>query len=185
MSTEPFIGEIKIFGFNFAPIGYAFCWGQQMSIAQNSALFALLGTTFGGNGVQTFNLPDLRGRLPIGQGSGPGLNSIQMGEMSGVNNITILPSNMPVHNHGLSTVSVKVIASSGIADEASASGNYLATSATNIYSGNGPTPNTFVGSTQVSGATDPSGGSIPMGIMNPYLGLNYCIATTGIFPSRN
>lgn len=97
--SEPFLGEIRMVGFNFAPTGWAFCTGQTMSIAQNSALFALLGVTFGGNGQVTFGLPDYRGRSPVGMGAGPGLTTIQQGEMSGTENVTLLTSQMPQHTH--------------------------------------------------------------------------------------
>lgn len=101
MSTEPFIGEIKIFGFNFAPPNYQLCNGQIVSISQNTALFSLLGTTYGGNGQTTFALPDLRGRMPIGQGQGPGLPDYMMGEVSGTTNTTLTTANLPAHTHTL------------------------------------------------------------------------------------
>ncbi|PXY38684.1 phage tail protein [Flavobacterium cheongpyeongense] len=185
MSTEPFIGEIKIFGFDFAPRGYMSCSGQLLSIAQNTALFSLLGTTYGGNGVQTFGLPNLQGRMPIGQGQGPGLPLHVMGEAAGTPNVTLLTSNIPSHIHTLSNVSVKIKASSGNADESIPEGNFPATTINPTYSGNGPSPNVFTGGTTVSGTTDITGGSIPLSIMNPYLVINYSIATQGIFPSRN
>src|SRR5688572_6320685 len=97
--SEPFLGEIRMVGFNFAPQGWAFCQGQLMSIAQNSALFSLLGTTFGGDGQTTFALPDYRGRSSVGMGSGPGLTNIVQGEKSGTENVTILSTQMPVHTH--------------------------------------------------------------------------------------
>lgn len=97
MSTEPFIGEIKIFGFNFAPQNYQLCNGQIVSISQNTALFSLLGTTYGGNGQTTFALPDLRGRMPIGQGQGSGLPDYMMGEVSGTTNTTLTTANLPAH----------------------------------------------------------------------------------------
>src|SRR5262252_4819881 len=97
--SDPFLGMIALFGFNFAPRGWAFCNGQLLSIAQNTALFALLGTNFGGNGTSTFGLPDLRGRVPVGFGQGQGLSDITIGEVSGVENLTLLLSNMPSHTH--------------------------------------------------------------------------------------
>lgn len=108
MSTEPFIGEVKIFGFNFAPKMYAQCNGQILSIANNTALFSLLGTTYGGNGQTTFALPNLQGRFPIGQGNGSGLPSHTIGEMSGNTTVTLLSSNLPAHIHTLSGLRVKV-----------------------------------------------------------------------------
>ena len=185
MSTEPFIGEIKIFGFNFAPVSYQLCSGQIMSIAQNTALFSLLGTTYGGNGQTTFALPDLRGRMPIGQGQGPGLPNYIMGQLSGTTNVTLLPSNLPSHMHTLNAVQVKLQASSGNADELSPDGNFPATASSAVYSGNGATPNVFTGGTQITGTTDIKGSNAPVSILNPYLAINYSIAIYGIFPSRN
>ncbi|MEO8239838.1 MAG: tail fiber protein [Flavobacterium sp.] len=185
MSTEPFIGEIKIFGFNFPPRGYMACSGQLLSIAQNTALFSLLGTTYGGNGVQTFGLPNLQGRMPIGQGQGAGLPNYTMGQVSGATNVTVLTSNMPAHIHTLNAVSVKIKASSGNADETSPDGNYPANTTGASFSGNGPTANVFTGGTTVSGTTDIAGSGLPVSVMNPYLVINYSIATQGIFPSRN
>lgn len=185
MSTEPFIGEIKILGFYFAPRGYITCQGQMMSIAQNTALFSLLGTTYGGNGQTTFALPDLQGRVPIGQGQGPGLPNYTMGEMSGTPTTTILLSNLPQHVHTLNNVIVKQKASTSNADEISPDGNFPAATTSAIYSGNGATPNVFMGGTAISGSTDSTGTGFPIDIMNPYLTINYSIATEGIFPSRN
>ncbi|QIL42343.1 phage tail protein [Pedobacter sp. HDW13] len=185
MSTEPFIGEIKILGFYFAPRGYMTCAGQILSIAQNTALFSLLGTTYGGNGQTTFALPNLQGRAPIGQGQGPGLPNYVMGEAAGTTSVTLLTSNMPAHVHTANALQVKLKASSANADESAADGNYLATGSSSIFSGNGATPNVFTGGTQVSGTTDIAGSGLPFSILNPYLVINYSIATQGIFPSRN
>lgn len=182
MSTAPFIGEIKILGFNFAPRSYQTCSGQILSIATNTALFSLLGTTYGGNGQTTFALPDLQGRIPIGQG--PGLPNYSMGEVSGTPNVTILTSNMPAHVHTLNAVSVKIKASSVNADEGSPDGNFLANPTSPIYSGNGATPGTYTGGVEISGSTDASGSGSPLSIMNPYLVINYSIALEEIFPSR-
>ncbi len=185
MSTEPFIGEIKIFGFNFAPQSYQLCAGQIMSIAQNTALFSLLGTTYGGNGQTTFALPDLRGRMPIGQGQGPGLPNYSMGQLAGTTNVTLLTSNMPQHVHTLNAMQVKIQANTANADELSPDGNYPATASNAVYSGSGASPGVYMGGTQVTGTTDISGSSLPFNIQNPYLTINYSIAIYGIFPSRN
>jgi microcystin-dependent protein len=112
---DPFIGEIKMVAFNFAPRGYSFCNGATISIAQNSALFSLLGTTFGGDGVQTFGLPDYRSRLPLGMGNGPGLPSVVQGEKAGTTAVTILPTQMPGHNHPVA-LSIAIPASTAAAD---------------------------------------------------------------------
>jgi microcystin-dependent protein len=184
MSTEPFIGEVKLFGFNFAPKGYATCQGQILSIAQNTALFSLLGTTYGGNGQTTFALPDLQGRMAIGQGTGPGLPSHSMGEISGTPNVTLLTSNLPPHVHPAAGITVQVPVSTGGVDQASPVGGFLADQGTDTYS-SASTANSFYGGLQVSGMTGVTGSGMPVGIMNPYLVMNYSIALQGIFPSRN
>lgn len=173
--SEPFIAQITIFAGNFAPKNWAFCDGQIMSIAQNSALFSLLGTTFGGNGTTTFGLPDLRGRAPIQPGQGPGLSNYALGEMGGTETNTLLITNLPGHNHSLSGTSTS-------ADQASPSGNTLATEPTGstaFYK----TANPNVQMAPLSiGVT---GGSQPMNNLQPYLAINYIIALYGIFPSRS
>lgn len=183
MSTEPFIGEIKILGFNFAPMGYATCSGQILSIAQNTALFSLLGTMYGGNGQTTFALPDLRGRMPIGQGQGPGLPVYTMGEVAGTTNVTLLSNNMPIHNHGATGINVRIPVTSA-SEDSSATNNYIGNAVNDTF-GPAASPTASLGSPVVSGATAMAGGSQPFSILNPYLTINYSIALQGIFPSRN
>lgn len=183
MSTEPFIGEIKIFGFNFAPVSYALCQGQIMSIAQNTALFSLLGTTYGGNGQTTFALPDLRGRMPIGQGQGPGLPFYTMGELAGTTNVTLLSNNMPIHNHAATGINVRIPVTAA-SEDSSATNNYIGNAVNDTF-GPAASPTASLGAPVVSGSTAPAGGSQPFSILNPYLAINYSIATQGIFPSRN
>jgi microcystin-dependent protein len=183
MSTEPFIGEIKIFAFNFAPRGYSFCSGQTLSISQNTALFALLGTTYGGNGQTTFVLPDLRGRVAIGQGQGNGLSNYVLGQVSGSENTTLLATNMPAHTH---TAQVNVnntaanvatpVAGSSLAAAKDVNGDNAS-----IYTATAPNTALSSGSVTVGVA----GGSQPFSNLQPYLALNYSIALQGIFPSRN
>ena len=182
MSTEPFIGEVKLLAFNFAPRGYALCEGQLLAISTNSALFSLIGTFYGGDGRTTFALPDLRGRMPIGQGQGPGLPDYTIGQRAGSTQKNILTPNMPSHSHSAVTVSVKLPVSSGAGEDSSPAGNYLAASPNDAYT---PVANGFSGNLQVSGETSRAGGDIPLDVMNPYLVMNYSIATVGIFPSRN
>lgn len=185
MSTEPFIGEIKIFGFNFAPRGYMTCQGQILSIAQNTALFSLLGTTYGGNGQTTFGLPDLQGRMPIGQGQGPGLPSYTMGQEAGLNTVTILTSNMPAHIHTLSTVKANIAVNTTVADSNTPESAYLAANNTTALYSEGPQAGKFLAPASISGNTDITGSGLPIDITNPYLTINYSIAIEGIFPSRN
>ncbi|WP_430406709.1 phage tail protein [Fluviicola sp.] len=184
MSTEPFIGEVKIFGFSFSPIGYDYCKGQLYSIAQYTALFSLIGTTYGGDGQTTFALPDLQGRIPIGQGQGPGLPDYTMGEAAGSPTVTMTTAEMPAHIHTLNSLRVSIKASNDAADENAAAGLFPGVAASSVYTA-AATPNVFTGGTQVVGTTDPIGSGMPFSIVNPYLVLNYCIATEGIFPSRN
>lgn len=170
---DPFLGQIQAFGFNFPPQGWAFCDGQLLSIAQNSALFALLGTTYGGNGQTTFALPDLRGRSMVHAGQGPGLSPIAQGQVGGVENATILVTNMPAHNH---SVSVSVNTATG---EDAVPTNKIASS-TNAFSED-VTPSAFLGGVNQQTV----GGGQPLAIRNPYVGIYHSIAMQGIFPSRN
>ena len=169
---DPFIGQIQAFGFNFAPQGWARCEGQLLAIAQNSALFSLLGTTYGGDGRTSFGLPDLRGRSIIGQGNGPGLSPVSWGQKSGAENLTLTVNNMPSHNHG---VSVSVNTSNG--EEATSTGTLSShTGAFNEESSG----NVLGGVNQNS-----VGGNQSANIRNPYLGIYYCIALFGTYPSRS
>ena len=184
MSTEPFIGEVKIFGFNFSPMGYDYCKGQSYSISQYTALFALIGTTYGGDGVQTFNLPDLEGRVPVGQGQGPGLPDYIMGEKAGTVTVNLATANMPAHVHTLNSMHVQIKASNANADESAAEGGFPGLAVANVYTSI-PDAGIFTGGTEVFGSTDSAGAGLPFSNINPYLVLNYCIAIEGIFPSRN
>jgi len=177
MSTEPFVGEIKIFGFDFPPRYYTNCNGQIMSIAQNTALFSLLGTTYGGNGQTTFALPDFRGRVPVGFGP-----NYVMGQMAGVISTTLLTSNMPAHVHTAEGISVSVPVSEGGADTDSPVNAVLANTSSELYA---DAANGSSAPIVASGVTAVTGSSIPFSIENPYLTLNYSIAIQGIFPSRN
>ncbi len=192
MSTEPFIGEVKIFGFNFAPRGYMTCQGQILSIAQNTALFSLLGTTYGGNGQTTFALPNLQGRFPIGQGQGPGLPSYSMGEVAGAPTVSLQLANLPAHTHAVTNnIVVKLPVNGDGASSKTPVGKYPAiTGAGNIYatvptiaSGN----RAYAGDLETTGTVllNNAGGNVPFDIMNPFIAMNYSIAVEGIFPSRN
>ncbi|HEV7719989.1 MAG TPA: tail fiber protein [Iamia sp.] len=172
MSVEPYVGQISMAGFNFAPRGWALCNGQIMSIQQNTALFSLLGTQFGGNGVQTFGLPDLRGRVPIHQGQGNGLTNRVMGELSGSETVTLITSEMPQHNHFVNVTS-------GDASAKSPANNVLAGTASPIYA---VAPNGNFLNQQTLTLT---GGSQPHQNMQPYQVISFIIALEGIFPSRN
>jgi microcystin-dependent protein len=171
--ATPFLGEIKIFSFNFPPQGWALCNGQLLPINQNQALFALLGTTFGGNGQTTFALPDLRGRVTMGEGANFGGPNHTLGERAGEEAHTLLISEMPAHNHLVS-------ANSGGGTQASPQGNFWAKDS----EGN-PMYAAAANVALNPAAIGSTGGSQPHLNMMPYTVLNFCIALQGIFPSRN
>lgn len=178
---EGTIAEIRMFAGNFAPRTWVFCYGQIMSISQNTAMFSLLGTTYGGNGQTTFAVPDFRGRVAVGTGQGPGLPSVQLGEVSGTNTVTLTTNNMPAHNHTIT---------GGITPQAATDGA-LVTDPTGKYTGPGAFysvagDNTNMAQIPATGlAVTVNGGSQPFSNMQPYLGMNYIICQFGIFPSRN
>lgn len=190
--SEPFIGQISIFGFNFAPRGWAFAAGQLEQISQNTALFSLLGTAYGGDGRTTFGLPDLRGRMPRGFGDGPGLGNVVLGEKTGRELVTLLTTNMPMHNHALQPNGIKIEVSqdAGSAIAPSSATPYIAgtpggPASAQMWSASASNPTGLGGVTASSSAIGETGGSQPFDNMNPYLGLNFSIALMGIFPSRN
>jgi microcystin-dependent protein len=179
MAETPILGCIFIFAGNFAPVGYQLCQGQILSISSNTALFSILGTTYGGNGTTTFALPDLRGRAPIGQGTGTGLSPVVLGQQGGNQNVSILASNMPAHNH---LVNVSTVA----AAQASPKNNFLAPPIDSTpAAGTGYNTTATSSATLAPSAVSVAGQGLPLSIEDPYLGINYIIATQGIFPSRS
>jgi microcystin-dependent protein len=167
--ATPFLGEIRIFGGSFAPRGYAFCSGQILSIAQNDALYALLGTTYGGDGQVTFALPDLRGRVPIHQGQGPGLYAYIIGQSGGSESVTLTAGELPVHGHAAAC-------SSNPGTTADPTNNYWAASADlKPYTDQAPNASML----------QAAGGSQSHENMLPFLTVSFIIALEGIFPSRN
>lgn len=170
--ADPFVAEIRIFPFNFAPKGWAWCDGQLMPLSQNTALFSLLGTTYGGNGKSNFALPDLQGRAPMHPGQGPGLSLHDLGETGGSETVTLLESEIPAHSHGLR-------ASGADATTRIVAGQLPATGiGVSLY---GPQPPT----TNLSpNALAPAGGDQPHNNMMPYLTFYFCIALQGVFPPR-
>jgi microcystin-dependent protein len=177
--TQPFIGEIQLFGFNFNPRGWAFCNGATMSIAQNTALFSLLGTIYGGNGQTTFQLPNFAGRAGCEQGNGSGLSPRTLGQAFGVNTVTLTSNQIPQHNHGVNAYSQTVSGSGSHAPVANGGLSFLATSTTSkTYIA---TPlNTQLAPNMLSPS---QGGGFPHENQQPYLGVNFCIALQGIYPS--
>ncbi len=181
--SNPYLSMIEAFAFNFAPRGWALCAGQTMSIAQNTALFSLLGTTYGGNGQTTFNLPDLRGRLALSFGQGPGLSSYSLGAAGGQESHQLLTSEVPTHSHtlnatnngqanGTNVPSGSVLMGSGYGMEAN-------NPVENVYSTAAPTV------AMAAGAVSAVGNNLPHENRMPFLTINYCIALQGVFPSRN
>ena len=173
--SDPFVAEIRIFPFNFAPKGWAFCNGQILPLSQNTALFSLLGTTYGGDGKSTFALPNLQGSAPTHQGQGPGLSDYFVGQSGGTETVTLLQTEMPIHAHQAS----------------GASGSGPVSPANNTWgagAGRTPPPTYVNGSSNVSMAgmtVAIAGGSLPHNNMQPYLTLNFCIALQGIYPPRS
>lgn len=174
--SDQFVAEIRIFPFNFPPTGWAFCDGQLMPISQNTALFSLLGTTYGGDGKSTFALPDLQGNAPMQPGQGQGLSLRDLGEMSGTESVSLLVSEIPFHTHSLQ-------ANSFPGDKTVPSPTTSLANATggNMYVTGSPTPALSLMAFQ---ALPPAGGGLPHNNMQPYLTLNFCIALQGIFPQR-
>jgi microcystin-dependent protein len=170
--STPYLGQIMIVPYNFAPIGWETCDGQILSISQNTALFALLGTTYGGDGVTTFALPDLRGRVPIGMGQGPGLSSYVEGETGGEETVTLTLSQIPSHVH-------VPLGSTTVANTGSPAGANWAMPRVLLYSSGAPNV------AMSSAALGNTGGGQPHDNMKPYLVMTYIIAVVGVFPSRS
>ena len=173
---------ITCFAGNFPPRNWTYCQGQILSIAQNQALFSLLGTTFGGNGQTTFALPDLRERTAVGTGQGPGLSNITLGQVSGNANITLTTSNLPPHNHN-GNVMVSMVCDANPGNEVGPDGFYPA--GFPLAYGTTATLNVNMRAPGCTATMQNAGGSQPLSIMQPYLAMNYVICLQGIYPSRN
>ena len=171
---EPFVGEIRMFGGSFAPAGWAMCQGQSMAISENDTLFNLIGTTYGGDGQETFNLPDLQGRAPMHSGQGPGITqNYQIGEQAGVESVTLNAQQTPIHTHSF-------LGSSAAATLTSPSGSVVGTSAQVDY--------LTIATASVAmnaNAITPVGGSQPHDNMQPYLVITFIISLFGVYPSQN
>jgi microcystin-dependent protein len=179
--SDQFLAEIRLFACNFAPVGWATCSGQILPISQNTALFSLLGTNYGGNGTSTFGLPNLQGALPVAQGQGAGLSLYDLGETGGTPNVTVLTTEMPAHTHPLN-------ADKGTATSNSPTGaiymkGHFSSGGTSgpvqAYKAQAPT------TPMAANAIGLAGGGQPHNNLMPYLTLNYCIALQGIFPPRS
>jgi microcystin-dependent protein len=174
--SEPFIAEIRMWGCNFAPRNWAFCDGQLMPISQNTPLFAVIGVLYGGDGKSTFALPDLQGRAPMNQGTGPGLTPRDVGELDGAETVTLTSTQVPPHTHQMMALQPGQF---GIGNSLDPANNVLATPRSgNAYVDGGS-------EVEMAQVLPPVGSSMPHNNMQPYLTLNFCIALNGIFPSRN
>ena len=170
--ADPFVAEIRIFPFNFAPKGWAFCDGQILPLSQNTALFSLLGTTYGGDGKSNFALPDMQGNAPMHPGQGPGLSLHDLGETGGSETVSLLESEIPSHSHALS-------ASKSDAIDTNANNELFAKGiGVGMYAP--PSPLTTLADTTIA----PAGGDQPHNNLQPYLTLNFCIALQGVYPPR-
>lgn len=170
---DPYIGEIKLVPYNFAPLGWALCNGALLAISQNEALFALIGTMYGGDGQSTFQLPDLRGRVALHLGQGAGLSNYAQGEVAGAPATTLTAAQIPAHTHA-------VAVSSALGNLPNPSGQHLGAAPLGLGYAYGTTSN----GTMPAGAIASTGGSQPHSNEQPYLGLNYIIALEGVFPSE-
>lgn len=195
MSEQSYLGSISGWAPNFAPRGWALCAGQILSIQQNSALFSLLGTTYGGNGQNTFGLPNLQGRVPIGAGQSPGTSSYPLGAAGGSESTTLTTAQMPIHNHAAaSTISASLPTSTAAATSATPTDTSVLAAANGLYGRDtvevkiyAPAPGS-VNLPLTSSATvsvQPTGGSQPFSIVQPFQAINYIICVAGLFPSRN
>jgi microcystin-dependent protein len=200
---EGYIGEIRHFAGNFAPRGWSFCQGQQISIASNETLFVLIGTTYGGNGQTTFNLPDFRGRVAVGVGKGSGLSNVVLGTEAGTESVTLTHGNLPIHNHAVTTTPINPTFTMSVnntqATEHTPTGGLSIASAGYKDSNNFFVQNLGFNTDTPAVALNPAtvvlnsitvtnstvGGSQPHNNMQPYLTVNFIICIEGIFPSRN
>lgn len=183
--SNPYIGEMMLVGFNFCPRGRITAEGQLLSIAQNSALFSLLGTSFGGDGRTTFGVPDLRGHVPLGQGTGPGLSPVAIGQKSGAETAAMNVTNLAPHSHNATATSA-LNGTGAAADVGVVAGNSLARSgSTSVYNAAAPTLPMADGSVTTTVTVASSGSGQAFSIRNPYLGMQWCVVTEGTFPPRN
>lgn len=182
MFIEPYLGNVTVFAGNFAPRSWMFCQGQLLAIANYDALYALIGTTYGGDGQVTFALPDFRSRVANHAGQGSGLSNYIVGQMSGTENVTLLSLQMPLHTHSMISFTVQQSASTATTGTNDPTNAYPASGAS-IYK-NASDASTM-GSYSSLGTTPIAGGNQPVSIIQPYLAMNFIIAVEGIFPSRN
>lgn len=185
LAQDCMVGEVKLFAGNFAPRNYALANGQLLSISQNTALFSILGTTYGGDGQTTFALPDLRGRAPVAPGTGPGLPAVQLGQKIGASSVTLTEQQMPPHTHAASTQTT-VNAASGSGNSPAPGGAVPAGAGSErIYSSNAPDAAMAAGMASSTTTVQSAGAGAAVSIQSPALGVNYIVCLFGIYPSRN
>jgi microcystin-dependent protein len=177
--SDPFVGEIRIFGFNFPPSGWALCNGQILPISQNTALFSLLGTNYGGDGKSNFALPNLQGSAPLQEGQGPGLSDYFLGQTGGAPTVTLLTNQIPSHNH------VAGCANGVAGTLTTPAGNVWAPARVGRQAENRYSASPGTSPLMAAQAVGPAGNSFPHNNMPPYLAVNFCIALQGIFPARS
>jgi microcystin-dependent protein len=170
--SDPFIGEIRMFAGSFAPAGWAFCDGQLIPISENDALFVLIGTTYGGDGQETFALPNLQSRTPIHAGTGPGLSNKVLGEAAGVESVTLSTQQIPIHSH-------QMLGSTDPASAKGAAGNVLSRGPSEVYASE------FTPEALNAASVQPQGGSQPHDNMQPFLVVSFIISLFGLFPQAN
>jgi microcystin-dependent protein len=185
--SDPYVGEIRMFGGTFAPLGWALCDGRLLPISENETLFQIIGTTYGGDGESTFALPDLRGRLPIGWGQGPGLTNRIFAEMGGSESVTITTNQLPNHTHAMTKGTLALRGSSAIANRRNPSQAVPAVEATGVTAVyTDAAANTTLASSAIAGlpVIPPAGGTQPTGVLQPALAVTFIISLFGIFPSQ-
>lgn len=180
---EGMIGEINLFAGTFAPKNWAFCQGQTIAIASNTALFSILGVTYGGNGTTNFQLPNLSGRVAIGAGTGPGLSNYQLGEEGGDESTTIMVNNLPPHNHTIAATAQTHASDAQARATNTPTGAFWGTATTDAY-GNDTSVAMAPDAITLTGSLAPTGSGVPFINMQPYLAMNYVICMFGIFPQR-
>lgn len=179
--SEPYVGEIRCFGFNFAPVNWAFCNGQLMSISSNPALFSILGTTYGGNGTTTFALPNLQGQIPMHWGTATGLPTTSIGQVQGTPNVTLTTQQLPSHTHTATAAEATQPNQRTAAPNTNATSFLASSESPDLAWQRAPTPNTQF----APNAIGTQGSSLPHDNMQPFLTLNFCIALYGVFPTRS
>jgi microcystin-dependent protein len=178
-----YIGSIYSFGFNYAPQGWQLCDGTLLPIANNEPLYALIGTYYGGDGVSNFAVPDLRGRIPVGAGQGPGLSNYLLGQPGGSTQVSLTVSNIPAHTHAPSSVTIPVSGNTDVTDPTNAYfGLADASFFTAAYSSTFPPTSTMAANSVNS---NPTGSGVPFNIQSPFQAVNYCICVEGLFPPRS